>query len=73
MRTTINIDDKLLASAETYTGVKGKTKLVNMGLKALVREAASKHLAALGGKAPDFSVQERASRFGFTDSHDGDK
>ncbi len=72
MRTTINIDDKLLLRAEAYTGVKGKTKLVNMGLKALVKEAASRRLAALGGKAPEFAVQERGSRIGFEDSFDRD-
>ena len=72
MRTTINIDDKLLSRAEAYTGVKGKTKLVNMGLKALVKEAASRRLAALGGKAPEFAVQERGSRIGFEDSYDRD-
>lgn len=73
MRTTINIDDKLLSQAETYLGVQGKTRLVNMGLKALVREAASKRLAALGGRAPEFAVQERGARFGVEDSLERDR
>ena len=73
MRTTINIDDKLLSQAEAYTGEKGKTRLVNMGLEALVKEEASKRLAALGGRAPEFTVQERGSRFGFEDNLDRDR
>ena len=73
MRTTINIDEKLLSRAEEYTGVKQKTRLVNMGLKALVREAASKRLAALGGAAPEFTLQERGSRFGFDGDLGGDR
>ena len=35
MRTTINIDDELLAKARDYTGEKEKTKLLHLGLEAL--------------------------------------
>ena len=36
MRTTLNIDDELLAKAREYTGVTEKTALVRMGLETLV-------------------------------------
>ena len=48
MRTTINIDDELLAKARDYTGEKEKTKLLHMGLQALIQEHAAKRLIALG-------------------------
>jgi Arc/MetJ family transcription regulator len=72
MRTTINIDDELLSKAAEYTGVKQKTRLVNMGLKVLVKQAASKRLAALGGTAPEFTVQERDSKYGVDSDLRGD-
>lgn len=49
MRTTINIDDELLAKAERYTGIKERTALINEGLKSLVEWEASRRLARLGG------------------------
>ncbi|MGI8905717.1 MAG: type II toxin-antitoxin system VapB family antitoxin [Candidatus Sumerlaeaceae bacterium] len=49
MRTTLNIDDELLQLASRYTGETKKTKLVRMGLEALVERAAARRLAALGG------------------------
>jgi Arc/MetJ family transcription regulator len=47
MRTTINLDDELVAKAQLYTGVKEKTKLVHLGLKALIEREAALRLAAL--------------------------
>ena len=49
MRTTLNIDDELLAMARKYTGEDEKTTLVRMGLQALIEREAAKRLAALGG------------------------
>ncbi len=63
MRSTLNIDEELLNKATQYTGIKEKTKLVNMGLECLVRQEAARRLAALGGSAPDFQVAERQSRY----------
>lgn len=59
MRTTINIDDRLLAEAQRYTGEKEKTKLVHMGLESLIRSHAAKRLIALGGTMPDLIVPRR--------------
>jgi len=53
MRTTLNIDDDLIAAAREYTGIKEKTELVRMALKSLVALEAGRRLAALGGSDPD--------------------
>jgi Arc/MetJ family transcription regulator len=49
MRTTLNIEDELLARAAELTGVKEKTSLVRLGLEALIARESAKRLAALGG------------------------
>jgi len=49
MKTTLNIDDEILAQAARLTGVKEKTSLVRMGLEALVARYSARRLAALGG------------------------
>jgi Arc/MetJ family transcription regulator len=53
MRTTITIDDELLARAQEDTGIMDKSALVRQGLKALTRRAAIERLIALGGTMPD--------------------
>jgi len=52
MRTTLNIDDHLLAEAQRLTGVTERTALVNAGLKALVERENARRLARLGGSEP---------------------
>lgn len=52
MRTTLNIDDKLLERARDLTGISEKTALVRAGLEALIRHEASLRLAKLGGTMP---------------------
>ena len=49
MRTTLNIDDQILQKASQLTGVKEKTALVLMGLKALILQESCRRLAELGG------------------------
>jgi Arc/MetJ family transcription regulator len=49
MRTTINIDDELLAKAREFTGIQEKTALVREALKSLIAFEAGKRLIALGG------------------------
>lgn len=49
MRTTLNIEDKLLDKASELTGIKEKTSLVRLGLEALIARESSKRLAELGG------------------------
>ena len=49
MRTTLNIEDKLIEKASQLTGIKEKTSLVRLGLEALISLETSKRLARLGG------------------------
>lgn len=49
MRTTVNIDDGLLARASELTGVTERSALLREGLMALIRVESAKRLAALGG------------------------
>lgn len=49
MRTTLNIDDDLMDRASRMTGVKEKTKVVKLGLEALIARESGKRLAKLGG------------------------
>lgn len=49
MRTTLNMDDELVARACELTGVKERTALVRMGLQALIARKSAERLARLGG------------------------
>jgi len=53
MRTTLIIDDELLARAKELTGIEEKTALVRAGLNALIIRETGKRLAALGGSEPE--------------------
>jgi Arc/MetJ family transcription regulator len=53
MRTTVTIDDVLLAKAKEYTGLKETSTLIRMGLEELVQTEVAKRIAALGGTMPD--------------------
>jgi Arc/MetJ family transcription regulator len=54
MRTTINIDNRLLEKASKLTGIQEKTALVRRGLEALIAIESSKRLAKLGGTEKSF-------------------
>lgn len=49
MRTTVNIEDELLAQAQRLTGIREKAALLREGLVALVERESARRLAALGG------------------------
>jgi Arc/MetJ family transcription regulator len=49
MRTTLALDDDLLAKAQAFTGLKEKSALVREGLKALIEREAARRMARLGG------------------------
>lgn len=59
MRTTLILDDELIARARELTGVEEKTKLIHMGLEALIQKGASRRLASLGGTMKHFTVPGR--------------
>ena len=52
MRTTLVLDDELLAKAATYTGLKGNTTLIREALKALIERESARRLVRLGGSQP---------------------
>lgn len=52
MRTTISLDDKLVATAQEYTGLRERSVLIREALKALIEREAARRLAQLGGTAP---------------------
>ncbi len=63
MRTTLNIDDEVLAKAKRLSGLKEKTAIVHAGLEALVALESARRLAALGGTETGVrSVRRRRSR-----------
>lgn len=52
MRTTLNLDEQLVAKASRLTGIREKTALIHAGLEALIAGASARRLAALGGSQP---------------------
>jgi Arc/MetJ family transcription regulator len=52
MRTTLALDDDLLAEAQRLTGTTEKTALVREALRALVERESARRLARLGGTEP---------------------
>jgi hypothetical protein len=59
LRSTLNIDDRLLEEARRVTGITEKTALIRAGLEALIAREAGRRLAALGGTQPDFVAAPR--------------
>lgn len=53
MRTTLNIDETLLAQARLLTDIESKSKLVREALRALVERESARRLAKLGGSQPE--------------------
>jgi Arc/MetJ family transcription regulator len=53
MRTTLALDDDLLAKAIALTGVAEKSALVREALRALIQRESARRLAQLGGTMPD--------------------
>ena len=49
MRTTLALDDDLMAKAQAFTGLTEKSALVREALRALVQRESARRLAALGG------------------------
>jgi Arc/MetJ family transcription regulator len=64
MRTTLNIEDKLISKASALTGIKEKTTLVKLGLEALIARESSKRLARLGGTEKELKLIPRRKMAG---------
>ena len=53
MRTTLALDDDLVAEAQRLTGTMEKSALVRAALHALIERESGRRLALLGGSQPD--------------------
>jgi Arc/MetJ family transcription regulator len=59
MRTTLILREDLVEAAYKATGVREKTKLIHLGLEALLERAARERLIRLGGSMPQAKVPRR--------------
>lgn len=59
MRSTIEIDDSLLETARSLSGIKDTVPLVRQALETLIRVEAGRRLIALGGSMPDAEAAPR--------------
>jgi len=59
MRTTLALDDELLATAQGLTGVREKSALLREALIALIQRESARRLARLGGSEPQLEVPPR--------------
>lgn len=62
MRTTLALDDDLIAEAQRLTGTKEKSALVRQALRALIERESAHRLARLGGSEPDLAEVPRRRR-----------
>lgn len=53
VRTTLALDDDLVAEAARLTGTSEKSALVRQALRALIERESSRRLAKLGGSEPE--------------------
>lgn len=59
MRTTVTLDDDLVAKARHLTGRRKLGELVNEGLTALVERESARRLARLGGTEKELAAPPR--------------
>ena len=59
MRTTVNLDDELLAKATKLAGPMDRTAMLSEGLKALIERESARRLARLGGTQPKLKATPR--------------
>ena len=60
MRTTLALDDELVAKAKALTGLNEKALLVREALKALIERESARRLARLGGSEPALEAAPRS-------------
>ena len=59
MRTTLALDDDLVAKAQAFTGLTEKSSLVREALNALIERESARRLARLGGSEPGLEAPPR--------------
>lgn len=64
MRTTVTLDDDLMAKAAEYSGLTEKSAILRLALRHYVAGEAARRLARLGGSQPDFEAAPRRRYWG---------
>ncbi len=59
MRTTVNVDDEILAKATKLVGGMDRSALLSEALKALIERESARRLARLGGTQPSLKAAPR--------------
>lgn len=59
MRTTVNLDDRLLEEAAELTGIRERSALLREALTALIQRESARRLAVLGGTEPHLKIPPR--------------
>jgi Arc/MetJ family transcription regulator len=59
MRTTVALDDDLVAQAQQLTGLKETSQLMREALTALIQRESARRLARLGGSEADLATAPR--------------
>lgn len=59
MRTTLNLDEDLMAEAMELSGIAEKTQVLHEALRSLIAREAGRRLARMGGTAPKASAGRR--------------
>jgi Arc/MetJ family transcription regulator len=59
MRTTVTLDDELMATAMRYTGIKERSVLIHKAIEEMVQREAGRRMAALGGTDPTATAAPR--------------
>lgn len=59
MRTTLKLNDELMAEALRLTGLDEKTAVIHEGLRALIAREKARRLARLGGSEPQLTTVPR--------------
>lgn len=59
MRTTVTLDDKLVAEAKEYSGIEETPALLKAALALLIQHEAAQRLIRLGGSDPDLVLPPR--------------
>lgn len=62
MRTTVALDDELIAKASSFTELHEKSALLREALKALIERESARRLASLGGTEPRLTPIRRRRR-----------
>jgi Arc/MetJ family transcription regulator len=59
MRTTVNLDETLLAEARRLSGLEERSALLHEALRALIARESARRLARLGGSEPRLKTVPR--------------